>query len=379
MGELYLKWKKNHAEPKIPESFRPFYKFGLIKAFFSYSEIINLLSENDKELFDSLEIEDYLAVERKKNHILNVLYSIGYNNIEDNPELHKQIVKSIELFKEGIVIQDDFYDKADNRHGTDSVFKRYGGEKATLIGEILISTAFLTNKDAIQKFNVPEQTKIQALAMFEETHRKINLGQLLDLELEKRSISEISEEDYFRMITLTTSYFIQFPLLLGSLLRKAPIEERKKLEEYGYYIGLAHQIRDDILDIIGDPEVLGKPFASDIRNKKKRLPLLYALNHIGRDDFRYIVKSFNQCDELSEQQVKNIVRIILNAGSIDYCKTRISKLCNRAVQCTHALTDSKTVKRLEDLAFWLTALEVPSDSLSIPFQSEVDKYQYAVK
>jgi geranylgeranyl pyrophosphate synthase len=365
MGELYLKWNKDQMEQSTPESFEIFEEVGLTKAFFSYEEIESLLIDGETEIFNELKIKDYLAIERKKTHILNVLYCIGYDDIEDNPVLHKQMVKSIELFKEGIVIQDDFYDKADRRHGTDSVFKKCGGEKAALIGEIFISTAFLIYKDVMQKYNVPEQIKIQALAMFEEVHKKINLGQLLDLELEKEGVIEATETEYFKMISLTTSSFIQFPLILGSLLHKSPFKERQKLEEYGHYIGLAHQIRDDILDIIGDPNILGKPFASDIRNKKKRLPLLCVLDHLDRDRVEYIENSFKQNEKLPDQIVNKIVEIIREEGGLDYCKSKLTELTNKALICAEGLSSTIMVERLKDLAFWLTNIDISSYSSSI--------------
>jgi len=365
MGELYLKWKKDQMEQSTPHSFEIFEEVGLTKAFFSYEEIESLLLDGETEIFNNLRIKNYLAIERKKSHILNVLYCIGYNSIEDNPELHKQMVKSIELFKEGIVIQDDFYDKADRRHGTDSVYKKCGGERATLIGEIFISTAFLIYKDVVHKYDIPEQTKMQALAMFEETHKKINLGQLLDLELEKKDVIEATEDEYFKMISLTTSSFIQFPLLLGSLLHKTAFKERQKLENYGHYIGLAHQIRDDMLDIMGDPNILGKPFASDIRNKKKRVPLLCVLDHLERDCVEYIDNSFKQNEKLPDQIVNKIVDIIREAGGLDYCKSKLTELTNKALLCVEGLSSTKMAERLEDLAHWLTNIDISSYSLPI--------------
>lgn len=216
-------------------------------------------------------LEGHINFKHEQVNILTALYGLAcFDN--DNPE-HIEIAKILELMKSSTLILDDFLDKATIRNGIPSIYHAKGAETAVLTAQIIKSTANIRLCQLLQYF--PPKIAWQAMCVYEETYRTICIGQLEDDLLEQGFLAynHPTQEDCIRTITHTTAIFIQLPLIMGAILTQKDQKTINRFCEFGINIGLAYQIRDDLLDLLAPTALSGKPENGDLRNKKRNCQL----------------------------------------------------------------------------------------------------------
>lgn len=296
-----------------------------------------------KYVKDDIFVKHILA-EKEDVHFLTVLYGIIVHADTNNTKVHKEIAKSIELLKTSTLITDDILDKSKYRNGVPSLFAHYGPEKSLCIGEILKSTSsinFIQSISALKQLTRDEN--LFCIKLFEDTYRTVCSGQLEEFEYLwdfKLNVLE-KEKHYWNIIYKTTAAFIQLPLLLGSIIQKLPFHERKFLFNYGKYIGLAYQVRDDLLDCTGDFEGTGKLIGKDIREKKQRLPLLYFLQIGEKQVKKEIISLYKRNEPFSNKEVKYILSIFDINGIFEKVRKKKNDLCEKAVKSISKLSDKE--------------------------------------
>ncbi len=173
---------------------------------------------------------------------------------------------AVELFHDFTLIHDDIMDQDELRRGLQTLHVKYGNPTAILVGDLLIGVAYkvLLRSPAAQLKPV--------LDIFTDTLVKVCEGQALDEEFEKRA--EVRVEEYLDMIGKKTAWLIQTACALGAICGGGNPEQVQHLSRFGYAMGLAFQIQDDLLDFIADETMLGKKIGSDFRMDKKTYVLL---------------------------------------------------------------------------------------------------------
>jgi geranylgeranyl diphosphate synthase type I len=154
---------------------------------------------------------------------------------------------------------------------------------------------------------VPAATVVAALRCFNQTCVTLTSGQYLDIGFESQS--NISIADYQVMIEGKTAALVACACEMGGLVTSAPDDLRQHLHTFGHHLGLAFQMRDDILGIWGDPARTGKPVGADIARRKKTLPILYGLEH--SEDLAALLKQ----DVLSANEVRLATALLEDTNS----------------------------------------------------------------
>ena len=167
------------------------------------------------------------------------------------------VCAAIELIHSGLLIQDDWIDGDKSRRGLVSAHIKFGAGEAIVIGDIAIFEAY----------NLIGESKI--ITPMSKYLVNTGYGEIMDI---RRGPADIVH------IYKTAHYSFVMPLSMGAILAGATATELKKLEDYGTNVGLAFQIRDDILNITGDPKVTGKSILSDITSKKQTHIWKFALD-----------------------------------------------------------------------------------------------------
>lgn len=300
----------------------------------------------------------HISFENEQVHVLTTLYGITCPKTER--EIHLEIAKSLELMKAATLIIDDFLDHSEERNGLPSIYAQHGPEEAVLIGEILKTSAFLAFQDNVRKLeSVSSHTKNEAIKLFEETYRTICCGQLEDLRLQAEPVNDksLAEKRFMEMIKQTSAAFIQFPVILGALLSRLPAPQIKALGSYGLNLGLAYQIRDDVIDLIGDPNLTGKPYAGDLREKKKRLPLVYGWKVASESERRQIMTTFSKSSPLKEVDVVKLAKLLEKLGAVENCMKKAKRYCNKAIRSLDVVANARIRNQLEDVAYLLATFE----------------------
>ena len=197
-----------------------------------------------------------------------LLTLMGANLFSGDVDKAMNAAIGLEIFHNFSLLHDDVMDKADRRRGQPTVHKKWNDNVAILSGDAMLIEAY----NYISK--VPIDLLPEVLRLFSETAMEVCRGQQFDMDFEKRS--DVEEAEYLEMIRLKTAVLIGCALKMGAIIANASANEADLLYQYGIHIGLAFQLKDDLLDVYGDPKIFGKNIGGDIVSNKKTFLLIKA-------------------------------------------------------------------------------------------------------
>jgi len=187
---------------------------------------------------------------------------------------------SIELIHNFSLIHDDIQDADEQRRGRPTLWTRWGIPRAINAGDAMFCLASLTLRGLRPHFE--DQLVVEVMSVLQEAAREMIEGQYLDVSYE--SVPEIGLDHYLEMIRCKTGALLRASIEIGALLADAGSPLRLRCRRFGEAIGRLFQIRDDMLGVWGDSEATGKSVDSDIKRKKKSLPIVLALSLAGQAD-----------------------------------------------------------------------------------------------
>lgn len=200
---------------------------------------------------------------------------------------------AVEVFHNFTLLHDDIMDKAPLRRGQPTVHEKWNANIAILSGDVMLVRAF----EQLLDVN-PAQLRT-VLARFSQTAAEVCEGQQMDMNFETRDTETdaVSEAEYIEMIRLKTSVLLGFAMELGGHIAGTAAANTQHLYDAGVNIGIGFQLKDDLLDVYGDPAKFGKQVGGDIIANKKTFMLIEALeraqgpvrtqllNWLARDEF----------------------------------------------------------------------------------------------
>jgi geranylgeranyl diphosphate synthase type I len=281
------------------------------------------------------------------------LLRMGYEIEGENFRAILPIPSAIELMQISTLIIDDILDESATRNGRDSACKKWGTKNAILIGEILKSLSTSIFIQSVQE-NKNLKNILEVLELFENTYGHICIGQYLDLKYEQKNI--IKESEYLDMIRNTTALFIQSPITIGALLAGISRNLVNSLSSYGLSLGYAYQIRDDVIDLIGEEKFTGKPFAGDIKRKKKRLPIVHAFLN-APNPIKERLHTIYRKNKISDRDAQEIVTLLYESGSIKYSIRKVKQFSEEAKASLKQIKNQRIKNLLFDLADIVSTFE----------------------
>lgn len=255
-----------------------------------------------------------------------------------------------EVFHNFSLLHDDIMDKAPLRRGQPTVHEKWNQNIAILSGDVMLVRAY-------EFFLNVETSKLRkVLSLFSHTAAQVCEGQQLDMNYE--SSQQVSISDYLHMITLKTAVLLGFSLELGAILNNASDNNALLLKNFGINIGIAFQLRDDLLDVYGDREKFGKQVGGDILADKKTFLLLTALEQANPEQKEVFAKYRNQAVFLPEQKVQEVTAIYDQLQVKEQTQAKINYYFEEAMQSLHAVhAPAQRKEVLQGLAFELMARE----------------------
>jgi geranylgeranyl diphosphate synthase type I len=229
---------------------------------------------------------------------------------------------SVEMLHTFTLVHDDIMDDDKLRRGKPTVHALWGVNMGIIVGDTLYAKAFESIVDA-RKNGIPEGKVLDALEAFNHANAEIHEGQMMDMFFEDRD--EVSEREYFTMIEKKTGALIEASLKIGAILGGGEPREVQALASYGRDVGVAFQIKDDLLDLTGDEKKLGKPVGSDIRQGKKSVIIVHAIASAAPEKKKRILATL-KAGECSQATVREVIGILKETGSIAYAQETLSKL-----------------------------------------------------
>ncbi|MDR1371472.1 MAG: polyprenyl synthetase family protein [Dysgonamonadaceae bacterium] len=206
-----------------------------------------------------------------------------------------------EVFHNFTLMHDDVMDHADIRRGKPTVHKVWNENTAILSGDSMLILAYQILAKA------PADVVKPLLDLFSKTAAEICEGQQLDMEFEARQ--DVTEEEYLEMICLKTAVMMGACLKSGAMVGGAKMTDMNLLYEFGINLGLAFQIKDDLLDIYGNPAVFGKAIGRDILCNKKTYFLVNALRLAGNEDKKSLLNWLEASSYNENEKIRGVTAI----------------------------------------------------------------------
>lgn len=233
---------------------------------------------------------------------------------------------AIELFHLASLIHDDAIDKSAVRRGEETISNLYGTDMAILIGDLVFANSAST---------VCDTGNILAIQRFSETTMEVSTGQILETSQKFNTKQNI--EGYLERIYKKTASVFETSAETGGIISGATTEKIALLKSYGYNLGMAFQIIDDILDFEGDPNEFGKPVGQDLDQGLLTLPSLLYLEKFPNET--NISTLFSEGD--SQKYKPKIVESILNSEIIEECYIKAQNYCNTSKEMLEKLPNSE--------------------------------------
>ena len=245
-----------------------------------------------------------------------VLMLLAYNLYKEDVETIFNQATGIEVYHNYTLLHDDLMDKADRRRGKPTVHKVWNENTAILSGDAMLVLAYRYMAEGC-----PADLLKPVMDLFGQTALEICEGQQFDMEFESRN--DVSEAEYLEMIRLKTSVLLAASLKLGALLGGALQEDADCLYDYGVNMGLAFQLKDDLLDVYGDPKVFGKNIGGDILCNKKTYMLIQALERASDDQRKELERWLAADDFVPAEKIAAVKRLYDEIGIKDLCEQKI--------------------------------------------------------
>ncbi len=252
---------------------------------------------------------------------------------------------AVELVHNFSLIHDDVQDGDRLRHGRDTVWAVWGQPQAINAGDALLALAQLSLTE------VAQESIAAASRLLDERTLEMVEGQVMDIAFENQT--DVSLDDYLAMISRKTGALFDVALALGAVAAGAPEEKVAALGRCGRQLGLAFQVRDDMLGIWGDVDRTGKPVAADIRRHKKSLPIVFALDRAEADDLERLQKVYG-AGEPSAGDVSFVVDVLDSLAAQAYCQNEADRHRTAALsELAAAKLDERAAGEIREVADFL--------------------------
>jgi heptaprenyl diphosphate synthase len=244
------------------------------------------------------------------------------------------LAAALELIHAASLVHDDIIDKASMRRGKASVNAKWGIPAAVLLGDFFYARALKISAPLGKKINSGLANLINELVEgeFHQLYCKVQ--------------KKVSESDYLDTISSKTARFISLCCRLGAEVAQASNDMTESLAQYGFYTGMAFQIKDDISDLIIEKGKGKKPF-QDLKNGIITLPLIHAINRNSKEN--YLLNLIKK-EQLRKKDIMEILELINKAGSFEYSTGKVREYINLAKNSLDCLPAGKAREALGLLA-----------------------------
>ena len=286
------------------------------------------LGDSPQELYDPIRYLMQLGGKR----IRPVLCLLSYSLFKADWEKVVPTALSIEIFHNFTLMHDDIMDKAPLRRGKQTVHEKWNDNIAILSGDVMLVNAY-------QYLNQCDHLTLgeyqHLITRFNRTAAEVCEGQQMDMNFESRST--VTVDEYIEMIRLKTSVLIGLSMEMGGILAGVDTAKAKILYEIGECIGLGFQLKDDLLDVYGDPEKFGKQVGGDILANKKTYLLIRALETAQGEALNTLNNWLAATNPNPVEKVAAITQLYTDLGIRKETEAKINQYFDQAFQAIDQL------------------------------------------
>jgi len=245
-----------------------------------------------------------------------------------------------ELLHTATLLHDDVLDEAELRRGFTTIHKIWKNKIAIIMGDYLLAKSLIS---------ASETGNLDSIQIIANVAKRLIQGQIF--EMQKSRDLDMTEEDYFRLVADKTASLISACCELGALTTNAEPKQRRALRDFGEYLGIAFQIKDDLLDFESTSGIIGKPAMADLEDKKITLPMLYALQDAPEKDRKKILKLIRK--GLDKNGSRTILEFLREHKGLEKARTKAEEMRDKAIKAIVILPPTTARESLEELAHYV--------------------------
>ena len=292
---------------------------------------------------------------------------VGFDLADEAPERDLPAIvtaaAALEIFHAAALVHDDIMDNSDTRRGRPAAHKRFetlhgengwlgnprsfGGSAGLLLGDLLLGWSDEVFDSALRSLPDPLASSA-GRAEFNRMRTEVTVGQYLDIVEENawrgHPESELLPRAHRVIVYKSAKYSVEAPLAIGAALGGGTPEQTAALRAFGLPLGIAYQLRDDLLGVFGDPEVTGKPAGDDLREGKRTVLIALARTALPANS-RALLDELLGDRDLDARQVEVLQSVIRDSGAIDRVERIITHnvgLARQAIESAPLSTSSRT-------------------------------------
>lgn len=248
---------------------------------------------------------------------------------------HIRIAAIMEMIHNATLLHDDVIDEGQRRRGQATVNSLWGNESAVLLGDFLLSKVFKMCADT-----EPEVVKVIATAAGRTCEGELR-------QIAQRENWQLSETEYLAIITEKSAALFSSCCYLGGFLARTGENEVRLLSDFGLNLGIAFQITDDLLDLLGDQNKIGKSIGNDLDNGKATLPVVHLLRTANKADKEFAKQVLDGCGKRERgTRCDGLAEKLRASGSIDYAQKRAQEFAEQAIAAIKGLSQSESKNAL---------------------------------
>ncbi len=299
-------------------------------------EMKRVLSQDPSELFQAAWYLISTGGKRLRPRLL-----LAFNDVfGGDPERAIRAAASVEMLHNFTLIHDDIMDRDETRHGVPTTHVKFGEPIAILAGDVLQSESQLEMARAVE--GLPMRRAMAVLKRHAIITTDIARGQTLDMRSELMDYDGVGVRFYYDMIRLKTAVLFAHACWTGAYLAGASSKFADAAKSFGLNLGMAFQMADDILGLVGDPQVTGKPVGSDVRNGKKTLPILIAIKNLRGSERGSLLEKLKARDP-------SAVDLIVKGGGIEETRSSMSKFKRQAESALQSMPSGPALDEVRAL------------------------------
>jgi len=321
-------------------------------------ETIRALVANDLDAFDRLihdelsssvpltrEITQHIFKTKGKRlrPLLVILAAHAFSKRTELEKKHIELAVVIEFVHTATLLHDDVVDHSELRRGQQTANAMWGNAASVLVGDFLYSRAF----QILARHNDTAILNVLSIAT-----NSIAEGEVL--QLMNQHDADLSEENYFHVITQKTAKLFSAATEIGALLENAGNTGQKAMADYGLHLGITFQIIDDLLDYETSADITGKNIGDDLAEGKATLPLIYAMQNATPEKSLFIHNAIKKGDVTA---LSEIISILKETNALNATRDKALKQAQLARQALKNIPESKYRQALEDLIVFATQRE----------------------
>ena len=304
------------------------------------SDIATFQDYFKKSMKSNLRIVDEVAkylVRHKGKQLRPMMVIVSARTLSEPSEGSYLAAVVVELLHTATLVHDDVVDDAEIRRGFPTINKIWRNKISILMGDYLLAKSLII---------ATEIGNLELMNIIANVAKSMSKGELLQIQKSRKL--NITEEEYFQLIKDKTASLISACCELGAMTTNANDGQREALKNFGLNLGVAFQIKDDLLDYQSNSGILGKPTAHDLKDKKITLPLLYAFQKSSLSDRKRVIHQLK--NGVKRKEITEIIDFIKTHDGINRAEQKAEYFKNQAISHLNFLPDTKARNVLTDLA-----------------------------